>query len=343
MVADPSGLLSLRRSTSRTAWHFSDSPPSAPAPPAPPTTPPAPPLTFLDAPTPGRCIGTLRWRGASPFPPLPPYTSPTPPPLTGWREYAAHRLPPPPHSAPLLDGLSYPLTLAHAIGALRLSPPSPGPLHLLVVGASSTAEERLARDSNYWPELLHALPPHASLVLSFVGPEIEASYPPRPLVAGRLSARAYRGTLGELLRAEPHLTAANTLLVGFNTGMGSGLFPLMRSWLPDLLLVLSRRIVALFTCANDYSDLAGELLVWRTLLRARLALPPVENPFRAATVVREDSRAACEWSCSSCYYYAVCGAEEGARLPPAVDAKLEAALRQLAKKHKRTQVPSRVP
>ena len=47
----------------------------------------------------------------------------------------------------------------------------------------------------------------------------------------RLSAECVRGTLGALLAQRPHLTAANTVCVGFNTGMGSGLYPLMQSWL----------------------------------------------------------------------------------------------------------------
>ena len=71
------------------------------------------------------------------------------------------------------------------------------------------------------------------LHLVFVGPEISEIddgaqvAPPSP----RLSAECVRGTLGALLAERPQLTAANTVCVGFNTGMGSGLYPLMQSWL----------------------------------------------------------------------------------------------------------------
>jgi hypothetical protein len=71
------------------------------------------------------------------------------------------------------------------------------------------------------------------LHLVFVGPEIAEIddgvevAPPSP----RLSAECVRGTLGALLAQRPQLTAANTVCVGFNTGMGSGLYPLMQSWL----------------------------------------------------------------------------------------------------------------
>jgi len=243
----------------------------------------------------------------------------------------------------MLDGLSYPLTLVHAMRLLRLQPPRPGPFVVLVIGASSKAEERLLRDSNYWEELLYFLPGTA-VELVFVGPEIEPAYAGQRIERGRLVGRCFRGTLGQLLQAEPHHTPDSTLVVGFNTGMGSGLYPLMSSWLPDLLALLRHGFVAVFSCANDYSDLKGELMVFHELLRANVIVPPRLNPFKAATVVREDDREQCEWSCSSSFLYVVRGRTDGALpLPPPGDEALENALRKLAKKHKRTQVPSQVP
>jgi hypothetical protein len=46
-----------------------------------------------------------------------------------------------------------------------------------------------------------------------------------------------------------------------------------------------RGFVALFTCANDYSDLRGELLVHQ-LLASNVVLPPRRNPFKAARALR---------------------------------------------------------
>ena len=98
------------------------------------------------------------------------------------------------------------------------------------------------------------------------------------------------------------------------------------------------------SCANDYADLRGELLVWQ-LLGAQLVLQPAKNPFKAATIVREPgSEARVEWSCSSCYMYAVRGrAADAKALPPADDAVLQRALKKLAKHHRETQRPSEVP
>ena len=198
-------------------------------------------LGFVEATSPGQCVGTLRWDESSRFPALPAWPatllSDEVPAPEGWRDYLEMRLPPDAGGVihvepPMLDGLSYPLSLLHAMRLLRLRPPSHETLTVLIVGATSKAEARLLRDSNYWNELVYFLP-GAVLHLVFVGPEISEIddgaqvAPPSP----RLSAECVRGTLGALLAERPQLTAANTVCVGFNTGMGSGLYPLMQSWL----------------------------------------------------------------------------------------------------------------
>jgi len=256
----------------------------------------------------------------------------------------------------MLDGLSYVLTLLFALQQLNLQPPKPGPLTLLVIGASSKAEERLMRDSTYWQELRHFLP-GTSLELVFVGPEIALAAHGRISRHGpRLTSRCFHGTLGELLRKEPHHTAEDTIAVGFNTGMGNasagmkkGGFSLMKSWLPDLMALLEMGLVGIFTCANDYSDLRGEMAIFSQLLDASFVLPPCKSPFKAATIVRESNDVqACEWSCSSCYVYAVRGRNEGAVALPepgseAMEQKLVPKLMTLAKRLAQTQTVSPVP
>lgn len=209
-----------------------------------------------------------------------------------------------------------------------------------------------------WHELAHFFP-GASLELVFVGPEISPAQHGRRSVHcdGRLVARCFHGTLGELLVAEPgRHDKERAVVVGFNTGFGNasdgmakGGFSLMTGWLPDLLAILRLGLVAIFTCANDYSDLRGELAIWKTLLHASLVLPPVRNPFKAATVVRESNDVeVCEWSCSSCFAYAVCGCEDDSPpLPAPADAaaleELKRRLRKMGKTLAQTQTPSAVP
>ena len=276
-------------------------------------------LHFDERPTDGLCVGTLRWSGDGSFPPL----APVPAPLAaatksevlgllggGWRDYIEARIPPDAAGdirveAPLLDGLSYPLSLLRALATLNFRAPKPGPLNILVIGASSKAEARAnaARKSNIFSPRCHApvglcgavriagaavavlellgrarrIPPRRAeinrrdrspryvaeiaisrftlahsvelrciagteIALTFVGPEISAESAEAPRATrGRISAGAYRGTLGELLQNSPgRYGPADTIVAAFNTGMGSGLWPLMKSWIGDLVLLLQR-------------------------------------------------------------------------------------------------------
>lgn len=172
-------------------------------------------------------------------------------------------------------------------------------------------------------------------------------------LSSQLTARNFHGTLGDLLKAEPNRhTAESSIVVGFNTGFGNcsdgmhkGGFPLMMGWLADLIELLRLGLVAIFTSANDYSDLRGELTLFQNL-HASLVLPPRRNPFKAATVVRESDAAKCEWSCSSCYLYAVCGRDEGSPALPAPGAdlsELKRSIKKVAKKLAQTQTVSAVP
>lgn len=117
---------------------------------------PEPSMNFEHGAENGQCVGTLRWSSGSSFPRLgawPAELVGKAPTLGGWRDYLEWRLTPDATGtikveAPLLDGLSYPLSLVFALQLLRLKPPQPGPLFVLIVGASSKAEERLVRDSD---------------------------------------------------------------------------------------------------------------------------------------------------------------------------------------------------
>ena len=366
VVAAKSQLLKLTRVDGETRWIFADAAPKKPKPQKPPPDA-KPKMDFEHDAAYGECVGTLRWSEKDAFPKLAAWPLPagTPPPaLSGWRKYLEMRLANTADASgtlriepPMIDGLSYPLSLVFALQQLRLRPPQPGPLQLLLVGASSKAEERLMRETTYWHELLHYFP-GANLELVFVGPEINTRDHGKKTQHGpRLVARCFHGTLGDLLRAEPNRhSPEQSIVVGFNPGFGNcsdgmakGGFALMSSWLPDLCDILRLGLVAVFTCANDYSDLRGELALWQTLLHADLVLQAQRNPFKAATVVRESNELeVCEWSCSSSYVYAVCGREDGAPPLPSVGDKaaeeaLKKEMRKMAKKLAKSQAPSQVP
>ena len=136
---------------------------------------------------------------------------------------------------------------------------------------------------------------------------------------------------------------------------------------PTSRIVSTCRYVAVFTCANDYSDLRGEMLVHQ-LLGSNVVLAPSKNPFKAATIVHQpaselqrsnkkgkkgrgakggagnDSGRQPEWSCSSCYVYAVQGSDPDAAALPAPESaargELGGKLRKLAERLRETETPS---
>lgn len=355
------------------------------------------------------CVGTFRWKASHVLPPVPPPPAgrlPTvgPADAIGWARYlqarwgvkdgaAAAALAR--RDASLLDGMSYPLSLSLALECLgvrreRLFDGTLGIRHLdvVVAGASSKAEERLLRDSDYWAEL-GRIYSGISIHLWMVGPEIETapgdsgssgsaskagrnksskkkkgknkgaaagSQQPgdgingaagpastasssssscyRLGTSGSLTASAFRGTLQTLFEAHPELCppssssttekgtmeaaggsrgggaggdgggrpGAATFVCGFNPGFGSGNVDMLTSWLRDLVYAARLRVPVIFTQANDYSDLRGELAVLTRIVGAKFILPPQKNPFHAATCAQDPGAAGgASWSCANSY------------------------------------------
>ena len=252
-----------------------------------------------------------------------------------------------------LDGLSFPVTLAWATqqpsvaeairdarraatardaraaalaagffarGSMYLGDGDPDapPLTVLVAGASAHTEQFLLEHTEYWAELTTASPPvRGGVHLAFVGPDVDVCTS-RSVAIRRLTpcltASAHRETAGAYLsRLGP---SAPCLMMGFNTGMGGGGGALARAWASDLVATLKRpNTPALFTCANAFADVSGELGVFRAL-GARFLVQPAANPFRAYThavgevCLASDDDARAQASCANAFVYAVLGFEE---------------------------------
>ena len=153
VVAGASGLLKLVRLDGATTWTFADGQPKAKPKPKPQTKMEQKKMEFNHDAAYGECVGTLRWSEKSSFPVLAAWPLPAgapPPKLTGWRAYLEMRLAADASGTikvepPMLDGLSYPLSLVFALQRLNLTPPTPGPLSVLIVGASRGIGRDLAR------------------------------------------------------------------------------------------------------------------------------------------------------------------------------------------------------
>ena len=104
---------------------------------------------------------------------------------------------------------------------------------------------------------------------------------------------------------QPQREGATTVVIVYNSGMASGDARLRASWLPDLQLLLDQQLLAIFTCANDYLDLAGERKLMQDL-GAQYKLYPRRCPFAAASVLHPEGRREC-WNQANSFVYAIQG------------------------------------
>jgi len=267
-------------------------------------------------------VGTLIWSPGLKFAKLPPFPMHRwPPPLGGedWRGYMQWRF----HDveskdvivdASTLDALSFPVTLALVFYKLKLvvSFRGMGEVRVVLAGASSRTEERLLLETDYWAESGHLLP-DMPLCLCFVGPEVsKASHGRTFQVSDSVRAVCHRGDLVDFLKNSEDTKRRSvadqpTVIIGFNPGFGNTNAKLTREWMASLLEIAESRLVAAFTCANDYADLRGELAIWSRALGSRFVLEPERNAFRAVTVAHAPGERDSTWYCANCFLYAVQG------------------------------------
>ena len=126
-----------------------------------------------------------------------------------------------------------------------------------------------------------------------------------------MTSSVFKGTLRQWMGSEcaAHVKEKRQLVViGYNTGLGSGELSLMASWLPDLIALIKAGLPAAFTCANEAADLFGETRVMGKLLKARFVVEPYKNKWHAVTTYRcEGEQGEKEYTCANSFVYAVCG------------------------------------
>ncbi|GLE01223.1 hypothetical protein PINS_up010053 [Pythium insidiosum] len=221
-----------------------------------------------------------------------------------------------------LDALSFPVTILYVATLLNLlehkDSTTSNERHVVVLGATTKAEQRVWRITDYWLELAHFFP-QFQLTLTFVGPEVTEKCPEKSLPSN-LSVRHIRGTF-LTLRQRPEgatLRTDNTILVGFNTGFGnfieSNRQDLLFSWLPDLNAIADSGFPAAFTCANDYADMNGEFAVQSRVIGAKFLLLPMQNPFSAASHLHDEGQRDTSWSRGNSFLYVIQGVEKSRRI-----------------------------
>eukprot|EP00192_Tetraselmis_astigmatica_P012970 CAMPEP_0117654876 /NCGR_PEP_ID=MMETSP0804-20121206/3981_1 /TAXON_ID=1074897 /ORGANISM="Tetraselmis astigmatica, Strain CCMP880" /LENGTH=407 /DNA_ID=CAMNT_0005461193 /DNA_START=21 /DNA_END=1244 /DNA_ORIENTATION=- len=264
-------------------------------------------------------VGTLRWGPATKFMPLPPREKGAAVPLTGWQDYFGERLDKQSQNdegkvvlePPLIDGLSFPLSFLWVLKQLLLTKSiEPDSIlcrkHIVIgaVGASERAEERILADTNYWAEIGHTFP-GSTIELWLVGPEVSAAkHDKSEKVADNMIVHCLRGTTGKFLDV---CEGKQPIIVGFNTGFGSGDEALKISWTVDLKRILQLGLLAIFTCANDHSDLKFERQLLEQSLKAAYVLYPRRSPFSAVTTTHAPGRQKDTWACANSFVYAIKG------------------------------------
>lgn len=280
----------------------------------------------------GMYSGSFRWLESKQFPRLPAFPSvvTTEVPLgvdlrQGWNSYLTTRgsnlLTVATKDPSCLDALSFPISfvhVAHQLGLLRQT--GHETTHILVLGATRKAEQRIWMITDYWSEISHCFP-QRSIVLWFIGPEVDPNCPAtKPPLPKSMRVQHFRGTFRSFrdTQAASDCTPSNTILIAYNTGFGnfvdSNRHDLLFSWLPDLYAIADSNLPAIFTCANDYADMNGEFAVQSRIVGSKMLLLPQQNPFSAASHLHEEGKRETSWSRANSFLYAIQGCDSSRRV-----------------------------
>eukprot|EP00942_MAST-04A_sp_MAST-4A-sp1_P002688 g2688.t1 len=242
----------------------------------------------------------------------------------------------------MIDGLSYPLTLLFAMQQISITPHSIEQLvqqynnmqqsnndnkilhktiDFIICGAAAKAEERLLIDSEYWKEIGYHFK-NSKINLYMCGPEClpldkMSSVTTKGLQEEiqNMTGHIFVGTSDEFFNKHPNLktyydfdhttkTFRMTIAIGFNPGFGAGIPELMKSWTKSLIQLGKLGIPTIFSQANDYSDLNGELQLLKRVIGVKFILTPTRNPYAMATVAQGRVNGKNGWSCGNSYMYA---------------------------------------
>ena len=247
----------------------------------------------------------------------------------------------------LVDSLSFPLSICFGLLSSKIIEErmiNREVLHLVCLGCTGKAEERVMRETNCFDEIVYAFPNIKHIHVYLVGPEmtVTESDITIPLYASnheniqkellnkiqlerrRMKYHTFKGTSRDFFKAHSSLlpiatttttsssSASNgggtdTVCIGFNCGfgnfdnLGSNRYDLFASWYADLsFLTAIQNMPCIFTCANDYSDLKGELAILLQCLGSQLVSLPTKSEYHcASTFVSEESASSSSSSASS--------------------------------------------
>ncbi|CAM9924975.1 unnamed protein product, partial [Ectocarpus fasciculatus] len=261
----------------------------------------------------GGYSGTFRWKKTKALPGLPATSSVLADDtehlqesMKGWMQYLVSRcetveecnklIALAKHDMSLIDCLSSPVSVGFALSELGVFPHHGAEqLHIVCMGCSAKCEERILRETNCWSEINRFIGATSSCKVWITGPEMSVTdehfQSMHQNCHTNIQFGLFQGTSVEFFRAHPSLLSGAVIAVGLNCGFGNWENPLparynlLFNWLPDLYFLTGTKIPLVFTCANDYADVAGESGVMHRILGANFLTAPRENPFGFASTL----------------------------------------------------------
>ena len=306
----------------------------------------------------GLMSGVFRWKASHALPSLPTNSSKKAPISStdfsqGWAGYFSSISSSPEEMKDLMefvqsdlaiiDCLSFPITVTEALVSSKLIDPKQRgeELHIVCIGTSAKAEERVLRETTCWEEIRATFHQIKTIHVYLVGPEMSKSEEKVRVSSGFVS-QTFKGTSKDFFKQHKHLlpigtdSTNNTVVIGMNCGFGNfgnpgaTKYDLLHSWYGDLSFLTSiQSLPCIFTCANDYEDVTGETMILAGLLGANFIAHPRRNEFSCASTfvpphVELQGRAAMppEYSCGNSYWYGVQGSTATRRVLPRLNPAL---------------------
>lgn len=260
-------------------------------------------------------LGTFRWKRSLQFPLLSNTTVMTYDTLTKWSDYINQRLTFQ-FEPYIVDALSYPMSIIYALNhsfkTKQTDLANIEEVNIVILGASSKTECRIALESNYFDEIYYYFLQKSGngtlkANLYFVGEEVpnNSSYDSKSWK--NLKYYFSKSNTGKFLKENiMNFNKKNTFIFGLNCGFGSGYLKLTLSWFIDLILLLKMNYLCIFTYTNDYEDQKGEIDIVQGLLGGNVIIHPNDNPFKSMTTYKSEENEQ-NWSCGNYGFYAVEG------------------------------------
>lgn len=267
-------------------------------------------------------LGTFRWKRSLKFPILPKITKPinylT---IAKWSDFITARLTQNQFEPYVIDALSYPLSVIYSLNEVISNKflsidtlKEQDEINIVILGASSKTECRIALESNYFDEIYYyllqmTLNKDIKVNLYFVGEEVPKTNSSTSTSNPNLTYYFSPLNTGDFLKENiMSFSKKNTIIYGLNCGFGAGYMKLTYSWFCDLIKLIKIGYVVIFTYTNDYEDKKGEVAIVKDVLGGKIVLFNNDNPFKSMTTYKSEDNDNM-WACGNYGYYVLQGGD----------------------------------